>query len=296
MSNEQDRLLKNDDDEISNSISTKNDILHSSEEAINRICESVNKPDYDPKETIRLIKEYNDSNETLDRILYSQISVCIFSFSDEDCDTYTSNLRTFIEEALNEEKDPSILKIFIRFFDHSELALRQRNVLRFERIEEMYNSLSKLEETLDKSRKQRETEYKSIDAKIESSRKKIKKTEKEVNESIKNTLRDYISIFGVFSAIIITFVGGLSFTSSVLESMAIVSKYRLIFVICLLSFTVFNVIYYLMEVILRISKITIKKEVYCCITKRKLNIPTLFNMTIVIILSLDAVFWLISKW
>ncbi len=214
----------------------------------------------------------------------------------EEIAVYDANLRIFIENALNTESDPNIQKIYIRFFDHSDLALRQYTMIT---SEDLYIQMKQLDESFNIIKNDTEARIKEIgdkyDAEIKSSRKKIKKTEKEVYESIKNTLRDYISIFGVFSAIIITFVGGLSFTSGVLESMASVNKYRLIFVICLLSFTVFNVIYYLIEVILKISKITIKKEVYCCITKRKLNIPTLFNMTIVIILLLDAVFWFISK-
>jgi len=83
---------------------------------------------------------------------------------------------------------------------------------------------------------------------------KLDKTEKEYTETVKQTQKDYISIFGVFSAIIISFVGGLSFTTSVMNGINLASRYRIVFIVSLIGYVVINLIHYLVEFLTRISE------------------------------------------
>lgn len=61
-----------------------------------------------------------------------------------------------------------------------------------------------------------------------------------------------ISILSIFSAVVLAFMGGISFSGSVLENFASVSMFRLIVTIVLLGFIVFNTIGILLRFVLRI--------------------------------------------
>ena len=58
---------------------------------------------------------------------------------------------------------------------------------------------------------------------------------------------------GIFAAIVLAFVGGITFSTSVLENISEVSAYRLLLVIDFLAFTLINVIYILVKFIFTIN-------------------------------------------
>lgn len=68
----------------------------------------------------------------------------------------------------------------------------------------------------------------------------------EVQKNLEHYHEQSISILGIFSAVALAFMGGLSFSSGVLENFANVSMFRLIVTIVLLGFVVFNTIYILL--------------------------------------------------
>lgn len=96
---------------------------------------------------------------------------------------------------------------------------------------------------------------------------KINKTEKEiisantnlneVKDKVNSMQKEYIAILGIFSAIVITFVAGLTFTSSVLQNIEKASIYRLILVIWLLGFILLTALHSLFSFI---ENITHKKK------------------------------------
>ena len=65
--------------------------------------------------------------------------------------------------------------------------------------------------------------------------------------------KNYITILGIFASIVVSFVAGIVFSTSVLEHMHSVSIYRLIFVILLLSLILMNVINLLVVYIFKIT-------------------------------------------
>lgn len=79
-----------------------------------------------------------------------------------------------------------------------------------------------------------------------------KKKAAEVQQNVEHYHEQSISILGIFSAVVFAFMGGLSFSSGVLENFATVSMFRLIITIVLLGFIVFNAIYILLRFILHI--------------------------------------------
>ena len=62
-----------------------------------------------------------------------------------------------------------------------------------------------------------------------------------------------ISILSIFSAVVLAFMGGISFSSRMLESMSEVSMFRLAVTILLLGFVLINMVFILLRVILWIS-------------------------------------------
>ena len=84
--------------------------------------------------------------------------------------------------------------------------------------------------------------------------KEIEASQKEIEASIKSQQKEYITILGIFAAIILAFVGGITFSSSVLQNMADVSIYRLLLVVNILGFVLTNTIYLLMKFIFVINE------------------------------------------
>lgn len=59
--------------------------------------------------------------------------------------------------------------------------------------------------------------------------------------------REYVAILGIFASIIVTFMAGMVFSSSVLSNIDKVSIYRLVFVIAALAAVLVNMLYVLLR-------------------------------------------------
>lgn len=66
--------------------------------------------------------------------------------------------------------------------------------------------------------------------------------------------KEYISILGIFAAIVLAFVGGITFSTSVLQNISAVSAFRLLLVVDFLAFVLINVIYILVKFIFTINE------------------------------------------
>lgn len=66
--------------------------------------------------------------------------------------------------------------------------------------------------------------------------------------------REYVAVLGIFSSVVLTFIGGIGFSSSVLETMKSVSIYRLLFIVDGLAAVLLNMTCFLMSFIYQIVK------------------------------------------
>jgi len=82
----------------------------------------------------------------------------------------------------------------------------------------------------------------------------IKSTKSDLKNEIKHMEREYISILGIFSGVILAFIGNLVLTTSVLANMKDVSIYRLIAVIILIMMLLLNSLHYMFRFILKINE------------------------------------------
>ena len=188
---------------------------------INGICKALNleTQKYDPQKTVDNIDSYLSSPNKLDRILYSEISNYVFSLEVAGRGIFATNLEKLLLYSLDEKNSVSddSEKMIIKIYDHFHLALRQ--------IDNVKNLLAiGIEEAKDDWKKQ-----------------------------IKDTEKEYISILGIFAAVVLTFVGGITFSTSVLQSISAVSAFRLLLVVDFLAFVLINVIYILVKFIFTIN-------------------------------------------
>ncbi|EAK9869579.1 hypothetical protein YZ12_08390 [Campylobacter lari] len=122
---------------------------------------------------------------------------------------------------------------------------------------------------------------------------KIKKIKHEYNELYRsyNNIKDnlskqqtqYITILGIFASIVLTFVSGLVFSTSVLSNIDKVSIFRLIFTMAFIAFFVGNILYSLFAFLLKISSIDSCKNN---------NYIYIFNLIIFFIMLIDFCFYL----
>lgn len=219
MDNKLDNLLKTDDNSTITLDNSKK--FSNTKRKINSICSALNieTKKYDPQKTVSNIESYLQSENKIDRVLYSEISNYIFSLETSMRGVFATNVEKLLLYSLDEKnavKD-DCRKLIIKIYDHFQLALHQ--------IENANNIFAESIE----------------DAKLN------------FQKEIKGVEKEYISILGIFAAIVLAFVGGITFSSAVLQNIGGVSIYRLLIVVDFLAFTLINVIYILLKFIFVIN-------------------------------------------
>lgn len=110
----------------------------------------------------------------------------------------------------------------------------------------------------------------------------VKQMEKAVDK-VDEMQKQYVTILGIFASIVLAFVGGITFSTSVLQNINSASIYRLILVIDLLAFVLVNVIWLLLSFVSEINDKTIK-------TFRL----KWFNIACVVVTALIIVAWVLN--
>lgn len=113
----------------------------------------------------------------------------------------------------------------------------------------------------------------------------------ELTNKAENMQKDYITILGIFSSIVIAFVAGLAFSSSVLNNIEKASIYRLVFVIAAIAFILFNLISMLTEFIRSVQN----NGQTLPIREGQSAIDTV-NAILFIVLIIDVSCWLFYWW
>lgn len=83
---------------------------------------------------------------------------------------------------------------------------------------------------------------------------KTKRDSQKFREMLDESKRDYVTILGIFAAIVLAFTAGLSFSSSILQNINQASIYRLSFIAVFIGFFIFNIIIALFAFLTAIAK------------------------------------------
>lgn len=222
MANEFETLLKTDTEpniEIESETAAK--LLNISKRKVKRICVNLclESAKYDPVKSMNSIEDFLKSKSKLERILYSELSSYIFGLTVEQRGIFATNVEKLLLYSMSDSNqfDGDCNKIVIKIYDHFHLALHQ--------IENVQNILTE----------------------------SVAEAKDSVKKEVKGVQKEYITILGIFSSVILAFVGGITFSSSVLQNIDAISIYRLLMVIDLLAIVLINSIYVLVKFIMHIN-------------------------------------------
>lgn len=95
---------------------------------------------------------------------------------------------------------------------------------------------------------------------IEEQQEKIKNQAAKIEKQIENNMAQYMSILGIFSAVVLAFVGGLTFSTSVLENIHKASIYRIVFVVAIIGIVFFNLLWILFDFMKSVSGVDKQKK------------------------------------
>lgn len=133
---------------------------------------------------------------------------------------FATNLEKLLLYSLDDDNSVSedCKKMIVKIYDHFQLALHQ--------IENVNNIFAD----------------------------SIEEAKKNLQKQIKGVEKEYISILGIFASIVLAFVGGITFSTSILQNISAVSAFRLLLVVDFLAFVLINVIYILVKFIFTINE------------------------------------------
>ncbi len=217
------------------------------------ICKSltIHSEDYDPSKTVDSISGYMSTDS--ERIIYSEITDHVYSMSSEEQGIFNSNLEKLLNYVLSKDNAVSktIQNSVIRLWDHVHLAMRQ------------VDNAKQILETSTSEAKQSLYD--------------------ELYREFKGMEKEYITILGIFATIVISFVSGITFSTSVLQNMHSVGIYRLTFVLLAIAFVLLNTINMLIQYIFRLNN------------EGNYKFPIRgLNITIALLLALLIIAWLLN--
>lgn len=249
-------ILLKIDDSVSTKSSNSNTSIAEAKNQIQIICKTlcINTDDYKPQLTVQQISAYITSS-SVKRIMYSGISHYVFSLESERKGTCITNAEKLLEYVYNPENkvDEKCKNAVIKIYDHCNLAVAQT-----ERFVEVFKQ-------------------------------GIEETKADFSEDLSKIQKEYITILGIFASVILAFIGGVTFSTSVFENIHKASPYRIVFISALLGFTVVNAIAILLRFLLRING---KNN-----TDKKSSIPVLpLNILFIAVMIITGLLWLHERY
>lgn len=164
-------------------------------------------------------------------------------------------------QAVNYDGDKliDISKSIIKLFDHTNLEVARINYTK-----QLNNATkSDLVSTKELLKKQRE-EFDNTKSETETIRNTLReeteKSNKKIEDNQKQMQNEYVTILGIFAAIVLAFTGGMTFSSSVLNNISKASVYRLSLLSFIIGLVFFNLIWVLIDFVRDINGKTIRKK------------------------------------
>ena len=78
---------------------------------------------------------------------------------------------------------------------------------------------------------------------LEDAKSNLENSHKRIEDKIDNSQKEYIAILGIFAAVVLTFIAGIAFSTSVLQNINNVSIYRIVLIVLLIGLVLTNVLY-----------------------------------------------------
>lgn len=202
---------------------------------------------YSPERTVNSVEKFIKENP-VQRIFYSEISSFISGLSENGRATVSANLDTLVSYVIDNEVSSDIQKICIKIYDHFQL-----NLIQFENAKAASDKA--IAESITGEKEKLHSEVKSIE-------------------------KEYITILGIFVSIMLAFVGGFTFSTSVLNNVSDINLYTLV-IIALVIGLVFVILITILLDFLREINDKVEKDSH---GKRKKNETSIFAIILLSIL------------
>ncbi|GAA9212850.1 hypothetical protein BTM418_06690 [Helicobacter pylori] len=181
----------------------------------------------------QIIKDLKEIYEGECKHKYSKITTIILNSTRDKEQAFmmlTQNIKTLKEIQDNKEVE-SIKPKLEKLYDHMNLECI--------RLQDFDEKMSRV---------------KDVSIRLEDD---LNKNYKKLSEELNKQQTQYITILGIFASIVLTFVGGLAFSTSVLSNIDKANAYRLVFVMAFIALFFGNILYLLFSFL---SKISLSKE------------------------------------
>lgn len=207
---------------------------------------------------------------------YSQITSYLLTIKKENKNEAFGFISHNISKIYNEINEDSTLKQqILKLSDHINLE-----ILRIKDI----NTFKKEFQQAEKNLKKTKTKIKKMECEAKETIKEISN----LNDEVKSSRKEYITILGIFASIILAFVAGLTFTNSVLSNINNGSIYRLLFITSLIGFFITNMLHHLYKFIKNINRSDNKQENFDWTI-------IVFNTIVVVIMLCIFLTWLCNR-
>lgn len=137
---------------------------------------------------------------------------------------------------------------------------------------EQFDNFSSLHRTMQKDLEELEQKNQEIKEAIEKNRMNqdeidqqiqvLEQTATNAANKVENAQNEIIAILGIFAAIVLAFVSGIAFSTSVLQNIANASIYKILFISCGIVLVLTNLIYMLLRFILEIKDKNTESRIY----------------------------------
>lgn len=164
-------------------------------------------------------------------------------------------------QAVNYDGDKliDISKSIIKLFDHTNLEVARINYTK-QLNNATKSDLASTKELLQKQREEFDNTKSETETIRNTLREETEKANKKIEDNQKQMQNEYVTILGIFAAIVLAFTGGMTFSSSVLNNISKASVYRLSLISFIIGLVFFNLIWVLIDFVRDINGKTIRKK------------------------------------
>lgn len=218
---------------------------------------------------LRLEAIYYNTDSDNYRHFYSDIFACLSLIDADDSlgnlDILAQNMEAIKEGYIPINRDEAhnnelidIRKEIIKLYDHTNLDISRINYTK-RMAGETQSELARAKVLIeDLKNKLAESDVARAEA-VNHLNTESSKLKEEVRDGQKKMQNEYITILGIFAAIVLAFTGGMTFSSSVLENMDKASIYRMIAIVLILGLVLSNLIWLLIDFLRDINGKSIRK-------------------------------------
>ncbi|MCI9005539.1 MAG: hypothetical protein HFH39_09955 [Lachnospiraceae bacterium] len=211
----------------------------------------------DPKDRaeyfLRLESIYHNVNKSNFRHYYSDFFAWLTLIDSDssigNLEILAQNMQTiksgYIQKNTDKNGKPiDISKEILKLYDHVNLEISRINYTKRmtgetqSELAKTKHFISELEQKLRDSETARTEATKHLNSESD-------KLKKELHDTQKNMQNEYITILGIFAAIVLAFTGGITFSSSVLQNIHKASTYRILAITLILGIILLNLIWLL---------------------------------------------------